>query len=93
MVTVCYMPSIWLDHPDWTRHAACREAPDPEIFFPAHGNIRKAPSVRLAKSYCAVCPVTAECLDDAEPEGIWGGLTAGERHTLGKSLPIVASTA
>ena len=35
------------------------------------------------KSVCAVCPVSAECLEDArsgrEMEWVWGGLTPGER--------------
>ncbi|MGH9251887.1 MAG: WhiB family transcriptional regulator [Acidimicrobiales bacterium] len=35
-----------------------------------------------AKDICATCPVTAECLNDADKWGIWGGLDAAERETV-----------
>lgn len=75
---------IWLKPPAWHERAACGSVPDPEIFFPDHGNTVNTPTARLAKQYCQTCPVRIECLDDAEPHGIWGGLTAGERHAMGR---------
>lgn len=66
----------------WATRGACR-ASDPELFFPL------APSAEQearAKAVCADCPVLAECrayaLREAEPEGIWGGLTVQERRGL-----------
>ena len=48
-----------------------------------------ASAYTYAKRICQVCPVRAECLDfamDTEYKhyrfGVWGGLTAKERHQL-----------
>ncbi|MEL7159098.1 MAG: WhiB family transcriptional regulator [Actinomycetota bacterium] len=42
---------------------------------------------RRAKEICASCPVQADCRDYSieirEQHGIWGGLTEGERRSLG----------
>jgi WhiB family redox-sensing transcriptional regulator len=42
--------------------------------------------INRAKDICANCPVQEDCLDWAmeqqEPYGIWGGLTARERDRL-----------
>jgi WhiB family transcriptional regulator, redox-sensing transcriptional regulator len=81
------MISIWLLPPDWHNEAVCGTVSDPDIFFPDHGNTVNTPGARLAKEYCSVCPVRIECLDDAQPHGIWGGMTAGERHAL-RQQPI-----
>lgn len=67
----------------------CRSE-DPELFYPPPGAGNR-PTVEAAKAICARCPVTTECLQVAmEAEttelryGIWGGLTAKERHALAK---------
>lgn len=71
----------------WTELAACR-APgtDPELFFPVSETGMASRQVALAKTVCARCPVTDQCLDWAvrtgEPEGIWGGTTPSERRRL-----------
>lgn len=66
----------------WKNLAACAET-DPEIFFPDKGG-----SAQPAKSVCAGCEVSAQCLADAvsrgETWGIWGGRTAHERRGLSK---------
>lgn len=71
----------------WRDDAACRTA-DPTVFFPT---ARPGPGVdhdyedrvATARSYCAVCPVIDECLEDAlsrgQQDGVWGGLTEDER--------------
>jgi len=69
----------WLRDNSWLRHAACGSAPDPDIFFPQHGNTINASDALRAKEYCSVCPVQSQCLDEAQPHGIWGGKTAVER--------------
>lgn len=61
----------------WQTHAACAGA-DTRTFF----TTRPA----AAKEICRGCPVRPECLYDAldanAPNGIWGGLTRGERLAL-----------
>ena len=65
---------------DWFDDAACREI-DTDIFFPT-----SEAQADEAKAICAVCPVREECLEYAleirPGDGVWGGLTATERHRL-----------
>lgn len=62
-----------LDQPaaarDWRHSAACRNAADPEIFFPIVPGT--ADEVK-ALSYCDRCPVRFECLMFAVVHGEWG---------------------
>jgi WhiB family transcriptional regulator, redox-sensing transcriptional regulator len=80
----------------WTVRAACRSAPDPEVFFgdapQRQGNSlmeeehRQAAAVTRATSFCRRCEVRSECLHHAitwpEHWGIWGGTTAAERGPI-----------
>lgn len=72
--------------PDWFDHAKCRGV-DPAMFFPGHGE-----NGSRAKKLCAVCPVTAECLEYAHqaPEtwqhGVYGGYSSEERQRLGRRV-------
>jgi WhiB family redox-sensing transcriptional regulator len=65
---------------DWQDDAACRGA-DNAVFFP----VAEA-DAGPAQEICATCPVAQECLEYAintrQPDGVWGGLTATERHRL-----------
>src|SRR4051794_38950728 len=60
--------------------AACNGA-DTAVFFPVSDSFADE-----AKSICATCPVAEQCLEYAiethQPDGVWGGLTAIERHRL-----------
>lgn len=76
-----HKPAIGRRDTAWKDHAACHGLPD-EFFFPP-------PKVRILEStrrICAGCEVRLECLAHAmnhcEDEGIWGGLSAGERAQL-----------
>ena len=64
----------------WREQAACRGL-DPDLFFPGRGELAEP-----AKQVCAVCPVSAECLDAAndglEKFGIWSGLSERQRRDL-----------
>lgn len=66
----------------WRDSALCSEV-DPELFFAGVGD---ASQVLDAKRICNMCPVIAPCraeaLENAEPHGVWGGLSAGERHNI-----------
>lgn len=78
---------------EWHHRAACRgvddcSPPAEEVFHPTSAH---PAAYREALGYCAVCPVTAECLDtamrvEARGEsarwGIWGGLTPKQRADL-----------
>jgi len=68
---------------NWRNYAACRGT-DPDLFFPtAEAGPVYRRQVAAAKSLCAGCPVVSMCLAEAlvrMPDGIAGGLTAGERR-------------
>ena len=65
---------------DFFVDAACKGG-DTAVFFPVSEN-----NAMEAKSICATCPVAEQCLEYAiethQPDGVWGGLTAVERHRL-----------
>lgn len=65
---------------DWTGSALCAQV-DPELFFPDQGSNSAA-----AKRLCESCPVIEPCREEAiatpELDGVWGGLTKGERRKL-----------
>lgn len=67
-----------MDTLDWREHAACLGKRS-DIFFDGYGE-------DAAKQLCWACPVQEECLAFAlkteQNDGIWGGLTAQERHNL-----------
>lgn len=66
---------------DWRDDALCAQV-DTDVFFPEKAGASSAP----AKRVCALCPVTAQCLqfalDNRERFGIWGGLSERERAKL-----------
>jgi WhiB family redox-sensing transcriptional regulator len=65
---------------DFFDDAACR-AVGTEVFFPT-----SEAQATEAKAICAACPVREECLEYAlatrPGDGVFGGLTAAERHRL-----------
>ena len=73
----------------WKAQGACRWV-DPELFFPI-SDVDAEP----AKRVCAGCDVRQRCLDHAldtrEGEGIWGGLTPGERRAMVLDRPILSA--
>ncbi len=52
----------------WEHQAACRNAPDPDIFF----NAKRAND---AKRYCSRCPVVLACREAGQTayRGVWAG--------------------
>lgn len=70
-------------NPDWRHNAACR-GEEPELFFPIGTSGIHLDQVDEAKAVCRRCPARAACLqwavDNPSIEGIWGGLTDGERR-------------
>lgn len=67
--------------PEWMDRAECREAPDPDAFFPEEG-----PVSTEALEMCLRCPVRSECLeyahDHLEQYGLWGGIGARRRQRI-----------
>lgn len=62
--------------PDWEDRAACRNAADPEAFFPIASPGSNHLDLRPARAYCNRCPVKAECLaygTKTASFGVWGG--------------------
>lgn len=70
----------------WASDALCREADDPDIFFPA---VHDQQAAAKARQVCGCCPVRDQCLEYAfandERHGIWGGLDPAERAALKRS--------
>jgi WhiB family redox-sensing transcriptional regulator len=70
---------------NWREQAACLTR-DPEMFFPVGNTGSALRQINRAKSVCAKCPVTAECLrwalDASVDHGVWGGLSENERKSL-----------
>lgn len=66
----------------WRTRAACRGS-NLNVFFPNQGE-----DCGAAKSVCANCPVTNECLEYAlaagEKYGVWGGVGEDGRRKLRK---------
>lgn len=71
----------------WQDHAACK-GQDPDLWTTNHPG---PPGVHQdeAITICDSCPVQAECLAYALAEriseGIWGGLTPGQRQNRGRT--------
>jgi WhiB family redox-sensing transcriptional regulator len=78
-------PENLLPRGQWEPSAACRTA-DPQLFFPSTDGHGAQQPAAAAKEICRGCPVRVSCLayaiENDEPVGIWGGLTAGERSRL-----------
>lgn len=79
--------------PRFDGEAACAET-DPDSFFPDKGGDGPVMAGQ-AKRICHRCEVIDQCLqwalDNAEPHGVWGGLTERERRRItGRSRKAVA---
>jgi WhiB family redox-sensing transcriptional regulator len=72
---------------DWWTQAACLSA-DPELFFPISSAGPARAQVDAAKAICGGCEVRPECLSFAvatgQLHGVWGGMSADERHGMGR---------
>ena len=76
----------------WMDGALCKDAPDPDIFYPPRDKEQYRRQADEAKSYCfgsvgkLACPVRQRCLWQAintdEQHGIWGGMSHRERNAL-----------
>jgi len=74
-----------MNAPNYENRAACRPGSghDPELWFSETGTPHGDRVAARAKRICAGCPEIARCLDYAlarKDHGVWGGLTAEERH-------------
>jgi len=83
--------------PDGSLPGAACKGVDPDLFFaePDPDDTEADPAavefaIRRARAVCADCPVKEMCLALAlrrsEPYGMFGGLTADERHRLKKQM-------
>jgi WhiB family redox-sensing transcriptional regulator len=76
--------AVIIDPGLWQRDAACREHPNPELWFPARGQ-----TAERARDICYGCRVRDECLQYAIEHdidaGIWGGLSPQERRQASAS--------
>jgi WhiB family redox-sensing transcriptional regulator len=71
---------LGINHEEWIDGAICSQT-DPGSFF-----VGKGGNTKPAKTICAQCPVSRECLEYAlvhdERFGVWGGLSERERRKL-----------
>lgn len=72
---------------DWRELSACRDS-DPEVFFPIGTTGPAVGHIERARSICAACSVSEECLQYAletnQESGVWGGYPEEERRRLRK---------
>ncbi|WP_255659578.1 WhiB family transcriptional regulator [Pseudonocardia sp. ICBG1293] len=75
----------------WPGAGLCAQT-DPGVFYPEPGE-----PADTAKRICTLCPVRLPCLEYAlatgEQYGIWGGLSANQRHHLRRGIPGTAASA
>ena len=80
------MPAVGYDRASWRQSAACRQAVDPELFFPIGSAGIARTEIQRAKAICASCRVRQPCLMFAlatrQEFGIWGGYDETERRLL-----------
>ena len=81
------LPGPLSDRWDWQIHSACRGLDSTVFFHPDHERgAERATRDATAKTLCHTCPVVDQCrthaLEAQEPYGIWGGLTAQDRHDI-----------
>jgi WhiB family redox-sensing transcriptional regulator len=87
MAEVAALPALVSQNWDWQLNAACRGA-GVDLFFNPDSERGKSKRTREAnaKAVCATCPVMQQCrswaMSVGEPYGVWGGLSADERHAL-----------
>jgi WhiB family transcriptional regulator, redox-sensing transcriptional regulator len=78
---------------DWSSLGACLSE-DPELFFPAARSVTTLVQLARAKSVCARCPVSGECLRFAlatgQEYGVWGGTSEEERRQMRRLIGIGA---
>lgn len=74
---------------DWRDTSACAPQKKPERWFPKPGN---KPAITDAKTICFSCPAMYECaqhaLTQSEDDGVWGGLSEGQRTTIRKKYRL-----
>lgn len=74
---------------DWRANSACAPQKKPERWFPKPGN---KPAITDAKAVCFGCPAMYECAQHAltkgEDDGVWGGLSEGQRTTIRKKYRL-----
>lgn len=67
----------------WMVNAACKDAPDPDLFFSG-----EPAQVKEAITICHQCPVRVLCAEYAVNNeighGVWGGLTETDRRSIRK---------
>ncbi|ROQ69206.1 transcription factor WhiB [Streptomyces sp. 840.1] len=81
----------------WHADAACRTAPDPEIFFAVGEYPAAQQQTADAKRICHACPVMDQCLSWAletrQDSGVWGGLDERERRRIHRRKTTGGATA
>jgi hypothetical protein len=74
-------------YPEWRDKAACRSDSEAVALYncdAAYGDYGQLAQQAFKQTYCAHCPVVAQCLAAGmrEPNGIWGGMASTVRRPL-----------
>jgi WhiB family transcriptional regulator, redox-sensing transcriptional regulator len=84
-MALTYSPQRWGLDDHWRDGAACADV-DPDLFFPVGVTGPAIGHIAAAKSVCADCPVSTQCLEFAittnQEYGVWGGTSEEERRAL-----------
>jgi WhiB family redox-sensing transcriptional regulator len=71
---------------DWRHRAMCRDAEDPDLWFPVGNSGPALLQISEAKVVCRRCPVASSCLtyalESGQDAGVWGGMSEDERRAL-----------
>jgi WhiB family transcriptional regulator, redox-sensing transcriptional regulator len=74
----------------WMKRAACRNHPQPDMWFPDRDSHHKTAAIAI----CKTCPVANNCFQFAKREcidfGIWGGTTPEQRRGWTIRVPAAA---
>lgn len=80
-----------LERPTWQLRAACR-GKGADLFFPLRG---QQDAYEAARTVCATCPVTEQCLEfalaDPATQGMWAGTTAQDRKAMHRAARAPAA--
>lgn len=80
------------DHQNWRLKAKCKDLTSEEadnLFFLGRGG-----STNKAKEFCSTCLVKVQCLNFSlyyKEDGIWAGMSSGERNALPSVIGILSS--
>lgn len=72
---------------EWMDHAACKDHPDPDSFFPSLTGVAGQRQAAAAAAVCNTCPVSAQCQAHKKHTGSASGVWGGRRSVVKNAAP------